>query len=179
MNLKALILTTVMLGLILFTSAGAADEHTATYSVVEEITIDSTPMMFSVGQTEQSSVGDLREQATELLTVPGDELATDIITNIRFDSELTGLTAIFHTLEQPYTQLLGEAMYYILIFGIMIGLVWLASGSAKIPAVLGIGFSGFAMTFLPNAWQTTIFILIAVIVTTGIMYVWASRRETA
>lgn len=172
------LLILLVLSALLAIPAAAADEHTATYSVVESIVVDQ-PVMFAADLSSGPAVGDLRVPATEVLDVPGDDLATDIITNIRFDSELTGLMNIFHTVEQPYISLLGEAMYYILIFGIMIGLVWLASGSAKIPAVLGIGFSGFAMTMLPNAWQTTIFILIAVIVSTGIMYLWASQKETA
>lgn len=168
MNAKSLILAGILIGFVLLCGAGAADD--SGYVVVVG---DSTTNPIA----EQTPTQNLRDTATETLDVPDDSLATSILQNIRFDGELTGLMNVFTTLETPYKSVFGEALYYILLFGVLVGLVWIGSGSVKIPAILGLGFSGFAMVFLPNAWQVTIFVLIAVIISTGIMFVWISRRE--
>lgn len=168
MNAKSLILAGILIGIALLCGAGAADE--SGYVVVVG---DSTTNTIA----EPTPTQNLRDTATQTLTAPNDTLATDILQNIRFDSELTGLMNLFTTVETPYKAVFGEALYYMMLFGVLVGLVWIGSGSVKIPAILGLGFSGFIMIFLPSAWQITILVLIAVIISTGIMFLWVSRRE--
>lgn len=171
---------TLLLLAVLIINPAAADE-TVPYAVVETVVIDSsgnpTPFADSPGTAQPQSQEALREKATELLPVPNDSMASSILGNIRFDSGLAGLETVLTTTSMPYISVLGEALYYILLFGIQIVLIWVGSGSVKIPAIVGLGFSGFAMTFLPNAWQATIMVLIAVIITTGILFLWVRRQE--
>lgn len=169
----------LILAVSLFAGTAGADDSTAPYSIVETVIIDDNPSTTADEPETASppSQDEMRQPATEQLPVPDNTLYSGIMDNLRFDSELNGLENVLTSVTIPYTSLFGEALYYIILFGILIGLVWIGSGSVKIPAIIGLGLSGFAMTFLPNAWQATILVLIAVIITTGIMFLWIRRQE--
>ena len=169
----------LILAVSLFAGTAGADDSTAPYSIVETVIVDDNPSTTADEPETASppSQDEMRQPATEQLPVPDNTLFLSILENLRFDSDLSGLVNVLETTQIPYKTVFGEALYYIILFGILIGLVWIGSGSVKIPAIIGLGLSGFAMTFLPNAWQTTILVLIAVIITTGIMFLWIRRQE--
>ena len=118
-----------------------------------------------------------RPLATQTLTVPDGAGANSILANINFNGDISNAVPILQSGIDVYKVSLGSALFWILIFGIPALLIFFATGSAKIPAIIGIGLSGFIMVMFPEAWQTTILVLIGVVVTTGILWLFVRRGE--
>lgn len=116
-----------------------------------------------------------RQTADEQLPVPDISLYESILSLINFEGDVNNLENIRQILETPYINVLGSALFYALIFGVPAILIWFETGSAKIPAIIGVIFSGFCVALLPEAWGINIFILIVTVISCGIMWVFVSR----
>jgi len=118
-----------------------------------------------------------RPTASETIEVPSNQLYENILSNITENQSVESIVWIEINAVQPYIQILGDAIFYLLLFGIPALLIWFNTGSTRIPAVIGIGINGFIVGFLPTAWQSMVMVLLITIVTCGIIYVFVSRRE--
>lgn len=120
----------------------------------------------------------LRPTASATIEIPDDTLYQNIMSNLsQEETNISIIVPILSSAIMPFKNVLGNALFYALLFGVPAFLVWFGSGSAKIPATIGVGLSGFIIPFLPPAWQGIVLILIAVIMTGGFIFLFVSRRE--
>ncbi len=118
-----------------------------------------------------------RPTTTSTIEVPDDQLYQNILSNVTENISLESLVWIEANAVQPYMDLLGDAIFYLLLFGVPVLLIWFNSGSTRIPAIIGIGINGFILAFLPTAWQTMIMVLLISIVSCGIIYIFIKKRD--
>ena len=149
-----------------------------TQSGTYQITVTASNQFGSATDTVTIQYGSvLRMKATETFATQSDDKYQTIINAVGgFDGTADAVTDIVEESVTPFTDTLGTALFYILIFGIPAILIWFASGSAKIPAIIGVVFSVFIMIFIPDAWGATIGIVIAVVIATGVLWLVAHRE---
>ena len=163
------------------TAEGETVTHTFTTRGSATVTVTGTNQYGSdtarVGIFIEKFYPGNRPKATGTLAVPDTQLYEDTLGYATsFNGDLENLNGLRETFEKPFTGVLGSALFYIILFGVPAFLIWFATGSAKIPAIIGIIASGFIMVFFPDEWGSNIFILIITIIATGVIWIFVKRE---